>query len=135
MPALSFRWSPDRSTSPCTPFADTNPTSLPFGALHTPGDANARLTDGTLVGCAPPSLFFYQGQLRHQKDPGAAFAAAIEKHARQFDPPYFVHSWGGIEPGMLPIDPADPLEFWNVRPSTPRPTPPPTLSTSLGRGT
>ena len=56
------------------------------------------MKDGTLVGCAPKSMFFYQSQLEHEKEPGLKFAAAIEKHARQFRPPYFVHSWGGIEP-------------------------------------
>ena len=67
----------------------TNPTSLPFGALQTPKDENVALNDGTLVGCAPKSMFFYQSQLHHQKQPGATFnffAAAIEKHARQFQP-------------------------------------------------
>jgi len=96
----------------------TNPTAEPFGAFHTPNDGNVVLKDGTLVGCAPASMFFYQGKLRDQKKPGAAFAAAIEKHARQFKPPYFVHSWGGIEPGLLPMDPKSPLEFWNLHAAT-----------------
>jgi len=61
------------------------------------------LKDGTLVGGAPASLFFLQGQRKKQTQPGAKFAAAIEAHARQFKPPYFVHSWGGIEPGLLPV--------------------------------
>jgi hypothetical protein len=96
----------------------TNPTALPYGTLHTPNDGNVRLQDGTLVGCAPSSMFFYQSHLAHQKEPGAKFAAAIEKHARQFKPPYFVHSWGGIEPGLLPMDSHSPLEFWNLHKAT-----------------
>jgi hypothetical protein len=96
----------------------TNPTSLPYNPLQTPNDSNVALKDGTLVACAPASLFFYQGHLHYQKEPGATFAAAIATHARQFNPPYFIHSWGGIEPGLLPIDPTSPVEFWNLHKAT-----------------
>lgn len=95
----------------------TNPHSAPFHPLATKRDANAVVSDGAgsvPVMCQPKTLFFYEGQLRHQRCPSCTLADNIRTHAEQFAPPYFVHLWGGINPGMVNIPRDSPLELFNL---------------------
>ena len=62
------------------------------------------MSDGqTPVLATTKQLFFYQGQIARSKCPSCLLAAEITAFAHARKPPYFVHLWGGIEPGLLPL--------------------------------
>merc|ERR1712039_666639 len=64
--------------------------------------------------CQPETLFFYEGQLKNEPCPSCKLAENIAAHAKQHEPPYFVHLWGGINPGLVNIPADSPLEMWNL---------------------